>query len=116
MIGGPARCRVGGDRATDPVRGRITIVGHQPPAPIQWRCNLCADEGVISNWEDSPYDLRRRRLTAVGALNEINVTDEVAAALRGLSAHYRRRVRLARRHALATAGGSTQQRTINQPD
>jgi len=67
-----------------PCRGRITIVGHQPPAPIQWRCNECADEGVISNWEDSPYDLRRRRLTAVSALNEINITDEVAAALREL--------------------------------
>jgi hypothetical protein len=31
----------------------------------QWRCSVCADEGVISNWEDSPYDLRRRRLTVV---------------------------------------------------
>jgi hypothetical protein len=48
-----------------PCAGRITIVRHQPPAPIQWRCSVCADEGVISNWEDSPYDLRRRRLTVV---------------------------------------------------
>lgn len=56
----------------------------QPPAPIQWRCNVCADEGVISNWEGSPYDLRRRRLTAVGTVNEINITDEVATALREL--------------------------------
>ena len=45
---------------------------------------MCADEGVISNWEGSPYDLRRRRLTAVGTVNEINITDEVATALREL--------------------------------
>jgi len=67
-----------------PCPGRITIVRQQPPAPIQWRCNVCADEGVISNWEGSPYDLRRRRLTAVGTVNEINITDEVATALREL--------------------------------
>ena len=41
-----------------PCAGRITIVRHQPPTPIQWRCSVCADEGVNSNWEDSPYDPR----------------------------------------------------------
>jgi hypothetical protein len=67
-----------------PCPGRITIVAHQPPAAIHWRCSVCDDEGVISNWEDSPYDLRRRRLTAVGVLNEVVIADETAAALREL--------------------------------
>ena len=53
-----------------PCAGRITIVRHQPPAPIQWRCSVCADEGVISNWEDSPYALRRRRLTVPEVFDE----------------------------------------------
>ncbi len=57
---------------------------HEPPAPILWRCSACDDEGTISNWEDSPYDLRRRRLTAVGAVHEVVIADEVASALREL--------------------------------
>ena len=56
----------------------------EPAAPIRWRCSRCADEGVISNWEDSPLDLRRRRLTLAGAVNEIVIPDQVAAALRDL--------------------------------
>ena len=34
--------------------------------------------------EDSPFDLRRRWLTLAGAVNEIVILDEVAAALREL--------------------------------
>jgi hypothetical protein len=53
-------------------------------APIRWQCSVCDDEGMISNWEDSPFDLRRRRLTLAGAVNDIVISDEVAAALREL--------------------------------
>ena len=67
-----------------PCPGRITIARPDPPAPIGWQCSVCADEGVISNWEDSPYDLRRRRLTVVGAVSEVVITDEVATTLREL--------------------------------
>lgn len=56
----------------------------EPPAAIRCRCSICDDEGVISNWVDSPHDLRRRRLTLAGPLNEIAITDEVASALRDL--------------------------------
>jgi hypothetical protein len=52
--------------------------------PIRWQCSVCDDEGVISNWEDSVFDLRRRQLTLAEAVNEIVIPDEVAAALRGL--------------------------------
>jgi hypothetical protein len=53
-------------------------------APIRWQCGVCGDEGVISNWEDSPFDLRRRGLTLAGALSQVVISDEVAAALRDL--------------------------------
>ncbi|HUO40031.1 MAG TPA: hypothetical protein VMU34_20290 [Mycobacterium sp.] len=51
-------------------------------APIRWQCSVCGDEGIISNWEDSPFDLRRRRLALVGSVNQIVIADEVAVALR----------------------------------
>lgn len=65
-------------------RGRIILLQTGSGAPIRWRCSVCDDEGMISNWQDSPFDLRRRRLTVAGAVNEIVIDDEVAAALREL--------------------------------
>ena len=62
----------------------MTVLRTEPGAPIRWQCSVCDDEGVISNWEDSPFDLRRRRLTLAGAVNEIVIPDQVAAALRDL--------------------------------
>jgi len=70
--------------ARQPCPGRLTVVRTEPEAPIHWQCGVCGDDGVISNWADSPYDLRRRRLSAVGAVNTIVISDETAAALREL--------------------------------
>lgn len=53
-------------------------------APIRWQCSVCDDEGTISTWEDSPFDLRRRSLAAVDPVHEVVLSDEVAAALREL--------------------------------
>jgi len=53
-------------------------------APIRWQCGVCDDQGMISNWEDSPFDLRRRGLTLAGVVDEIIIPYDVAAALRGL--------------------------------
>ena len=39
---------------------------------------------MISNWEDSPFDLRRTRLGLAGAAQQIVVSDLVAATLRDL--------------------------------
>jgi hypothetical protein len=64
--------------------GRVMVVRQESAAPIQWQCSVCGDEGVITNWEDSPYDLRRRRLSLTGAVNEIVIADETAATLREL--------------------------------
>jgi hypothetical protein len=65
-------------------RGRLVVLRTEPGAPIQWRCGVCDDEGVISNWEDSPFDLRRRKLAVAGDLTEIVITEQVAATLRDL--------------------------------
>ena len=64
--------------------GRMIVRRTQPAAPIQWQCGACDDDGVISNWEDSPFDLRRRRLAVAGAATEIIISNQVAAALRDL--------------------------------
>jgi hypothetical protein len=62
----------------------MIVLRTQAGAPIRWQCSVCDDEGVISNWEDSAFDLRRRQLTLAEAANEIVIPDQVAAALRGL--------------------------------
>jgi len=64
--------------------GRMIVLRTQAGAPIRWQCSVCDDEGVISNWEDSAFDLRCRQLTLAEAASEIVIPDEVAAALRGL--------------------------------
>jgi hypothetical protein len=65
-------------------RGRMIVLPTAPGAPIRWQCSVCDDEGLINNWEGSPFDLRRRRLALAGAVHEIVIADEVAAALREL--------------------------------
>lgn len=62
--------------------GRMVVVRTAAESPIRWQCSGCEDAGVISNWEDSPFDLRRGQLIVVDDLVEIVVSDEVAAALR----------------------------------
>ncbi len=62
----------------------MIVLQTEAGTPIQWRCSACADEGIISNWEGSPFDLRRQRLTLAGAVTEIVIPDDVAAALREL--------------------------------
>ncbi|MGH3527742.1 MAG: hypothetical protein ACRDQ6_10590, partial [Pseudonocardiaceae bacterium] len=32
-------------------QGRMIVLRTEPGAPIQWRCSVCNDEGVISDWE-----------------------------------------------------------------
>ena len=47
--------------------GRMIVLRTEAGSPIRWQCSVCDDEGVISNWEDSPFDLRRRQLTLAEA-------------------------------------------------
>jgi hypothetical protein len=62
----------------------MIVLWTEPGSPIRWQCSRCQDEGVISNWEDSPFDLRRLRPALVGPAREIVFPDQVAAALREL--------------------------------
>ena len=64
--------------------GRMIVLRTEPTAPIRWQCSVCDDEGIISNWAGSPFDLRRRRLTLARPVNELVIPDEVAAVLREL--------------------------------
>jgi hypothetical protein len=64
--------------------GRMILRRSEPPSAIHWRCSGCDDEGVISAWEHSPYDLRRPTPTVTGLVREITTTEPVAAALRDL--------------------------------
>jgi hypothetical protein len=64
--------------------GRMIVLRTAPGDPIRWRCSVCDDEGVVSNWEDSPFDLRRRRPALAGPVSQIVISGEVAAALREL--------------------------------
>lgn len=69
-----------------PCPGTIAVRRTDVPPTIGWWCTSCADEGVISGWEETPYDLRRRRPVAVPAkARKIMVSTELAAALRDLS-------------------------------
>ena len=81
---GPARCRAGVGRPADPARVESPCFGPNPPAEIRWECGVCGDQGVISGWEDSPYDLRRRGLGLAGSLHDVVLSHDVAAALREL--------------------------------
>jgi hypothetical protein len=64
--------------------GRMIVLRTQSQTPIRWQCSACDDTGVISNWEDSPFDLRRRQLTVAEPTNDITITNETVAALRDL--------------------------------
>jgi hypothetical protein len=65
-------------------RGRMIVLRTDPGAPIRWQCSLCNDQGVISNWQDTPFDLRRRQITLAETVHEIVIPDDIAAALREL--------------------------------
>ena len=55
------------------------------PASIHWRCVSCGDEGVISGWEGSPFDLRTNSVDdGLGEAIRAVISSEVAATLRSL--------------------------------
>ncbi|MBI2705470.1 MAG: hypothetical protein HYX32_09305 [Actinobacteria bacterium] len=65
--------------------GHIQVFRADLPAPIEWRCSSCADEGVISNWEGSYSDLRLPRgERAASQTDEVVISEEAFAALRDL--------------------------------
>lgn len=64
--------------------GRMVVLRSDAGTPIRWQCSSCADTGLISNWQDSPFDLRRRGLTIAEPAHHIAITLQTADALRDL--------------------------------
>lgn len=68
-----------------PCEGRIAVFRSDPADRIEWKCTACGDDGVISGWQDSPFDLRQHRLSQVtDPRHDVVVSDEIAATLRDL--------------------------------
>jgi hypothetical protein len=68
-----------------PCPGNLAVSRSDIPPSIAWQCTSCGDEGVISGWERSPFDLRphgsgHRPVEAIRAV----IPSEVAATLRSL--------------------------------
>jgi hypothetical protein len=66
--------------------GTMAVFRTDLPRTIEWRCMSCADEGVISGWERSPFDLRpsRPQVPATVPMHAVIVTEEVVSTLRAL--------------------------------
>jgi hypothetical protein len=67
-----------------PCPARMIVLRTHAEHPIRWHCSACDDQGVINNWEDSPFDLRRHGLTLAEHAHEIILDSEVVAALHDL--------------------------------
>jgi hypothetical protein len=68
-----------------PCPGHIAVFRADLPAPIEWKCASCGDQGVISGWEDTYFDLRKPRSERANETNaDVLLTEEVAATLRDL--------------------------------
>ena len=64
----------------------MLLMRTEVPPSIEWKCTSCGDDGVISGWERSPFDLRPRADedqadSGIDAL-EVVIDPEVAATLR----------------------------------
>lgn len=57
--------------ARRPCAGLIEVVRLEVPPAIEWWCPVCGDDGVISGWEGSPFDLRRSSPHTEGPLDEL---------------------------------------------
>ena len=67
-------------------RGFIAVLRTEIPSSIEWRCVSCDDEGVISGWEQSPFDLSSINAEqGPGDTVRAVITPEVAATLRSLT-------------------------------
>lgn len=66
--------------------GSIAVLRADIPSSIEWQCVSCGDEGVISCWEQSPFDLRASNAeNGSGEIARTVITPEVAATLRSLT-------------------------------
>lgn len=77
------RCRRRPGRRVCP--GFIEVLRTDIPASIHWQCVSCGDEGAISGWEGSPFDLRTGSNDGgPGEVIRVVISSAVAATLRSL--------------------------------
>jgi hypothetical protein len=68
-----------------PCAGHLAVRRTDVPPSIAWRCTSCGDDGVISGWERSPYDLRSRHPgPRSAAARRVVIPADTAATLRQL--------------------------------
>ncbi|MBM4461781.1 MAG: hypothetical protein FJ012_00415 [Chloroflexi bacterium] len=69
-----------------PCLGQIRIYRTGHSTPIQWHCSSCDDQGVISNWKESSWDLSQNleRQDSAARSGEILVSDEQLRELRNI--------------------------------
>jgi hypothetical protein len=68
-----------------PCPGHLAVLRTDIPPSIAWHCTSCTDEGVISGWERSPYDLRSRHPRPPSAdAGHVVIPADAAATLRQL--------------------------------
>ncbi len=68
-----------------PCAGHLVLLRSDRPPSIHWWCNQCGDEGFVSGWEGSVFDLRPRRPRLVRTPTvRIAVPGDVASTLRTL--------------------------------
>ena len=66
--------------------GNLVLRRVDVPSSIEWQCANCGDDGVISGWERTPFDLRRRdNEPSLSPDVDVTVSREVAHTLRSLS-------------------------------
>jgi len=67
--------------------GHLAVLRIDVPPSIEWQCTSCRDEGVISGWEHSPFDLRAHTTDSASPGDDVQVVidAEIAATLRGLT-------------------------------
>ncbi len=65
--------------------GHLALLRTDVPPTIEWRCTSCEDQGVISGWQRSPFDLRARATDPCPTDGlRVVIPSEVAATLRSL--------------------------------
>ena len=67
-----------------PCTGWLVVQRSESPAPVRWQCAGCGDEGLISGWEDSPFDLRLREPDLDEGVNEYLLPAHACPTLREL--------------------------------
>jgi hypothetical protein len=78
--------RCGRRPGRQPCPGHVAVLRIDVPPSIEWQCTSCGDEGVISGWEHSPFDLRGHTTDSARPDDavEVVIDAQVAETLRSL--------------------------------